>query len=218
MGIFDRFSRLIKSNATSAIDSLQDTAKEVDQLVLEMEQAQKRAQKETLEQMAAAKLARTRLEGAERELSLWEGRAEEAVRQADDELARQALLRAGEAREAVAGARRELQEATATTAAQQEALKRIDQRLREVKARKGTILAKVALGKQQGLRTGSLDDFDRMADRIEGSESSGEAEVELAEVLGRGPADAQVDAKLARLDGAGVEDRLAALKKKIQEK
>ena len=218
MGIFDRFSRLIKSNANAALDGLQSTAKELDQLVIEMEEAQKRARRETVEQMAAEKLARTRVGTVERELSAWQRRAEEAVSRGDDHLAREALARAGEAEQTLASAQREVAAAAAAVAAQHEALKRLDVRLRDVKARKGTIQAKVALGRQQGLRADSLDDFERMAGRIDDSEHAGEAEAEMAEVLGRSPRDAQVEARLAALDTGGVEDRLAALKKKMEGK
>lgn len=220
MGIFDRVSRLIKSNANSAIDSLQDTAKEVEQLVLEMEEQRNRARKETAATMGQEKVARARLAAAERELPTWEQRAETAVRAGDDELAKEALSRAEHVRGQIAAAQKEVAECAAAAAAQQEALTRLEGRLREVKAKKGTIQAKVALGKQQGLSSGALDDFQRMADKIDDSESAGDAEEELAEVLGKkdSAAAAAVEAKLARLDGGDVDARLAALKRKLEEK
>jgi phage shock protein A len=221
MGIFDRFSRLVKSNANAAagaVGKLQDTGKEVEQLVIEMEEALRKARRETTESMAAHKLAENRVAAAEREVAQWDRRAEEAVRAGDDDLAREALARAGEKKTALADTRREALEAARTSAARQEGLKRLEAKLREVKARKGTIKAKVALGKQQGLSSDAMDEFERMADRIDDSESQGEAEGELAEVLGRTPARAETEAKLARLDGGDVDSRLAALKKKLEDR
>lgn len=218
MGIFDRMSKLLRSNANSALDSLQDTSKEIDQLVLEMEEAEKRARRETMESMAAEKLARTRAAAAEKEIATWQRRAEEAVRQNDDDLARQALGKGEEAKATFAAMQRETAEAAATAAAQQEALKRLGLKLREIKARKGTIQAKVAVTKQQGLRADSLEEFERMAGKIDDSESQGEAQAEMADVLGNSPARAEVEAKLALLDGGGVDDRLAALKKKMEDR
>jgi phage shock protein A len=93
VGIFDRFSKLIQSNATAAgnaVGGLQDPAKEVEQLVLDMEAALKKARGETQQSMAAEKLARNRLAAAERELPTWTARAEEALRQNDEDLAREA--------------------------------------------------------------------------------------------------------------------------------
>ena len=219
MGIFDRVSRLIKSNANSALDGLQDTAKELDQLVLEMEESLKNARKETMAQMAAEKVARGRAAASDKEADKWEQRAEDAVRAGDDELAKEALARLTHMKQQAADSRREADEAARTVAVQQEGLQRLEARLREVKGRKGTIAAKLALGKQQGLSSGALDDFQRMADKIDDSESSGEAAQELAEALGDGKStDGAVEAKLARLDGGNVDSRLAALKRKMEEK
>ena len=57
MGIFDRVSKLIKSNTNSAIDKMQDTSKEVEQLVVEMEDQLRKARLETQKGMAAEKLS-----------------------------------------------------------------------------------------------------------------------------------------------------------------
>src|SRR5437762_2534457 len=97
MGIFDRVSKLIKSNANAAIDKMSDPSKDVEQLILEMEDALRAARGETTRGMAAEKLAAGRIADVEQKVAEWGRRAEEAVRQGDDELAREALARQQEA-------------------------------------------------------------------------------------------------------------------------
>ena len=220
MGIFDRVSRLIKSNTNSAIDKMQDTSKEVEQLVLEMEQQLRKARVETQKGMAAEKLSAARAVEAEKKAAAWGRRAEDALRTGDEDLAKQALAQQAEAEQDLALCRREQAESAATARAQKEALAKLEGQLRDVKMRKGTIQAKVRLGKNQDLSAGSLDEFERMAGKVDDGEHRLEAERELAEALDDGGAkEAELAARFKQLPASGgVEDRLAALKKKMEEK
>jgi phage shock protein A len=215
MGIFDRLSKVIRSNANAAVDKMSDPSKDVEQLILEMEDALRKARGETTKGMAAEKLSATRLAAGEKKVAEWGRRAEEAVRQGDDALAKEALARQNDAESDLAMARREHAEAAATARAQQEAVKSMESRLREAKMRKGTIKAKVNYGKQGDLAAGALDDFERMAGKVDDSEARLEAEREVAGALDPGTREAETEAKLAKLGGGGVDDRLAELKKKL---
>ena len=46
MGILDRLSTLVKSNVNDLVDRMQDPAKEIDQLVLDMEDSLRQARSE----------------------------------------------------------------------------------------------------------------------------------------------------------------------------
>lgn len=218
MGIFDRVSRLIKSNANAALDKLEDPGKQVEQLVVEMEDALRRARAEVVEGAAAAKLAAGRVGPAEQKVAEWARRVEQATQAGDAELANEAREQQRLAEENLALARREQHEAAETTAAQRETLKRLEARLAEVKAKKGTVEAKVAMGRNQQVAVGALDDYERMAGRVDDAEYTADAERELAEETDSRARDAAVDAKLAKLEPAVLDDRLAALKRKMDPK
>lgn len=220
MGIFDRVSRLFKSNANAALDKMQDTGKEVEQLLLDMEEALRRARGDTQKGMAAEKLLAQRVSAVEKRVADWERHAQDAVRAGDDDLAAQALQAQQQAEQEFALARREHAEAAKTAAVQQEALKKLEARLREAKQRKGTIKAKIAVGKTGTVQSDALAEFERMAGRVDDSEGMVEAERELAESMDEGTEkrDALVKAKFDALPGSDVDDRLAALKKKLDQK
>src|SRR5262249_22610916 len=93
MGILDRISGLIKSNLNAAIDHMSDPEKEIDQLILDMEEQVRRAQKEVRTTLANEKLQRQRVEELERSAASWEDRATRAVGAGDDALAKEALKR-----------------------------------------------------------------------------------------------------------------------------
>lgn len=218
MGIFDRVSKLIKANANSAVDKLSDPAKEIDQLILDMEAEVKRARGETAQSMAQERLLRTRLGDLEKKVADWGRRAEDAVRAGDDELAKEALARQTQTDEELKGARRELDEAARLAASQQELIRKLDVRLREIKAKKGTIKAKVNYGKNAELSHDAADEFDRMAGRVDDNEAEGDAAAEVEAAIGGNTAakDADVSARLDKLKGGDLDDRLAALKKKLE--
>ena len=218
MGIFDRVSRLIKSNANSAIDKMQDTSKEVEQLLVDMEEQLRKARVETQKGMAAEKLSAARVVETEKAAADWGRRAEDALRAGDEALAKEALEKQRETEETLVLCRREQAESAATSRAQREALKKLEGQLREAKMKKGTIQAKVNLAKNQDLSTSSLDEFERMSDKVDDGENRLEAERELSLALDDGgEKNAALEEKFKALPASGaVEDRLAALKKKME--
>jgi len=221
MGIFSRMSRLIKGSANAKIDKWSDPAKEIEQLILEMEQEIRKGREETAKMMATQKRAAARIGELEKQSATWSERAEQAVRAGDDDLAKQALERRMEAEERLAEAREEEKEAARYARDLQDQLKRNDARLREIKVKKGTIKAKVATNKGVDVRAEAFDEFERVAGKVDDAESEVEAEAELADELGGERKEAEVAAKFVALEkkgGSAVDDRLAALKEKMKEK
>src|SRR5262249_13850905 len=135
MGILDRMSRLIKSNLNAAIDKMTDPGKEIDQLILDMEEQLKRARGEVRTTLATEKVTRQKVADQERTISEWEAKAEKAVRAGDDDLAREALKRKSDSEAAKQRAEQTLAEQTAYADQLTQALKQLEERLREVKAR-----------------------------------------------------------------------------------
>jgi phage shock protein A len=217
MGFFDRMSKVIRGNVNAALDKATDPAKQVELLIVEMEDQLRRARGETTKAMADEKRAAARLDESEQQVTGLRRLAVEREGPARDEVA--AVLKEAEAR--LAEARREHREAADFAAEQQSALRGLEAKLRQVKVRKGTILAKLATAKQMGARVDALDEFERLAGKVDEREGAVDAEAEVAEALAPGGAPgAEAARRIDALDGgrgADLDERLAALKKKLEQ-
>ena len=216
MGILGRISTLIKSNVNDAIDSMQDPAKEIDQMVRDMEESAQKARAEVGQSLADARRLGRKATDLDGEIAQWQSRAETAVRAGDDGLAKEALKRKGEKEAERAETQKAAQEQEVNAENLQNALKTLDQRLKDVKLRQGTLRERARAAKGVSPlsgKTSAFDDFERMSTKID----SVEAEAGLADELeGRSAASVEAERKLNELAaGNSVDDALAALKKKL---
>ena len=217
MGILGKLSTLIKSNVNDAIDGMQDPAKELDQMVRDMEDSTRQARAEVATCMGEEKRLQKRIEALDSEIKTWTDRAELAVRAGDDALAKEALRRRSEKETERAETQRNLQEQGVYVDQLALALKALEARVKDVKSRQGTLREKARAAKGVSPlsgKTSAFDDFDRMSGKIEAVE----AEASLADELdGRSAASLAAERKLdAMAAGGAVDDALAALKKKLQ--
>jgi phage shock protein A len=218
MGILGRLSSLVKSNLNSAIDSMQDPAKEIDQMIRDMEDSARQARGEVAQCFAEEKRLQKRVADLELEAADWERRAGTAVRAGDDELAKEALRRKAEKEAERVESQKALQEQGVYAEQLATALKALDARLKDIKLRQGSLRAKARAnkgGNPLSGKTSAFDDFDRMAGRIDAVE----AEASLDEQLGgRTEQSAAAERKLnAMATESSVDDALAELKKKLGE-
>jgi phage shock protein A len=216
MGILGRLSRLVKSNVNDVIDSMQDPAKEIDQMIRDMEDSARQARTEVAGSMAGEKLQIKRVESLAAEARTWEEHAMRAVQAGDDALAKEALRRKAEKDADRLAAEKTLQEQRVYVDQLTAGLKTLDARLKDVKARQGTLRQKARAnksGSSTSTKTSAFDEFDRMANRIEEVEVTASLDDELA---GRTPASMEADKKLRELsETSSVDDALAELKKKL---
>jgi phage shock protein A len=218
MGILGRLSTLIKSNVNDVIDSMQDPAKEIDQLVRDMEDSARQARTEVAQCMAEEKRLAKRVEGLTDEAKKWEENATRAVQAADDALAREALRRKAEKEAERLDTEKSLNDQKAYVEQLTAGLKALEARVRDVKLRQGTLREKARANKKGGVasaKTSAFDDFERMASKIDAVE----AESSLADELGGRTAEsADAERKLKALgEQSSVEDALAELKKKLKD-
>jgi phage shock protein A len=216
MGILGRLSSLIKSNVNDVIDSMQDPAKEIDQMVRDMEDSARQARTEVAQSLAGVKRLQKRITDLEGEAADWVKRAETAIRAGDDGLAKEALRRKAEKDAERGETQKALQEQEVYADQLTQALKALDARLADIKLRQGTLRAKARANKKGSPlsgKTGAFDDFDRMAGKIDAVE----AEAGLDEQLGGRTAEsAAAERKLNELAAqSSVDDALAELKKKL---
>jgi phage shock protein A len=114
-------------------------------------------------------------------------------------------------------------------------LERMEQKLDELKLRKGTIAARAQQARSgaagaEGLgargSSNAFDNFRKMEEKIEGREQEGLAMAEVEDALGAGPAEKDLESKFRDLERGGsgggskkdsdIDDELAALKKRIR--
>jgi phage shock protein A len=216
MGILGRLSTLIKSNVNDAIDGMQDPAKEIDQMVRDMEDSAREARTEVAQCLGEEKRLQKRIEVIGGEIKTWTDRAETAVRAGDDTLAKEALRRRTDKEAERAETQKAAQEQGVYVDQLATALKALEARVKDVKLRQGTLREKARAAKGVSPlsgKTSAFDDFERMSSKID----SVEAEAGLADELdGRSDASVAAERKLNELSQqSSVDDALAALKKKL---
>jgi phage shock protein A len=216
MGILGKLSTLIKSNVNDLIDSMQDPGKEIDQVILDMEDSARQARAEVAQCMAEEKRLAKRVDQLAAEISTWEEHAMKAVKAGDDALAREALKRKAEKEADRLEAEKALSDQKAYVDQLTAGLKALEARVKEVKLRQGTLREKARASKGKSpssTNTSAFQDFERMSGKIDVVE----AEAGLADELsGDTPQRRETDRKLRELtEDRSVDDALAELKKKL---
>jgi len=240
MGIFDRMGKVISSNFNALLDKAEDPRKSIDLTLDEMHQQLRAARQEVVRSVAAEKQLRKKVEELDQQVATWEKRAELAIRHDDDELAREALLQ----KRRVTGERDRAEalraEQRGNALEMKRELERMEAKVEEIAARKGTLVAKAQQAKLASETSGGVSvgggafaEFRRMEDQIEGVETALAAQNEIDSALREdgpsGMTHAEVEAKFRALEGTGkysepgkstptsaVDDELVALKKKIR--
>jgi len=216
MGIFDRVSRLLRANVNDALDNAEDPEKMLDQLIRDMSEELRRARGQVAAMIAQEKeLAADKAE-SDRNAAEWQRRAELAVGQGKDDLAREALRRKRDADEnaRVYGDQLTAQQQTVTRLKNQ--LQDLENKLDQMQSKRDALIARSRRAKAQqqvsetisNLPNGNAaSEFERFERRIRTTEAKASASAEVAELSN--------DDEFAKLDqDFGVEDELAALKSK----
>lgn len=236
MGIFDRMGKVISSNINSLLDKAEDPKKSVDLTISEMTSALRECKAEIVEALGTQKVLEKKLEQLDVDVANWEKRAELALKANDESLAREALK---QKKRAIA----ERDRGEATRAEQRgvvlnmkREMERMEHKLDELKARKGTIANEIQrarkgndpenLGASAGAGGGAFDKFRSMENKIEQVRAEADAHAELDDVLNDGGmSDAELEMKFRQLEGGGVggragdaemDDEIARLKKKLR--
>lgn len=210
--------RVISANFNSVLDKLEDPKKSLEQTLNEMREQIRAARQEVVRAVASEKQLRGKVEELDKEVEKWDKRAELAVQKDDDDLAREAIVQ----KRRVVGDRDRAEalraEQRGAALEMKQELERMEQKVKEVEARKGTIAAQVqqaragggpeGLGARGGSEGGAFGEFRRMEDQIEAVETTVQAQRELDDVLNpKGPSGlsrSEVEAKFRALESGAV--------------
>jgi len=223
MGIFERLSRLVRSNINDLIARAENPEKMLTQVIEDMRQQLAQAKQQVAGAIADERKLRAQLEEERGRAGEWENRARIAVREGRDDLAKQALLRSREHGQHADELERQWNQHREETGRLKDSLRQLNSKIEEAKRKKNLLVAKQKRAQAQrkiqdsisGLQDRSaFQAFDRMEERIEARERKALAASEVDEEL----TGDTLEHQFAQLEGGGSEDvegRLLALKEEM---
>jgi len=221
MGIFSRLAQLIKSNLNDLISHSEDPEKMLNQLVLEMNSQLNEAKKQVASSIADEKRLAKQLEQEQAKATEWEQRAMMALKNGNEELAKEALARKREHDGLAVTYQEQWGKQKAAVENLKRTLRALNDKIEEAKRKKNVLIARKKRAEAQraiqetmsGLQDQSaFETFDRMAEKIDRMEAEAEAGAELAEEY-TGDVLASKFAQLEKTHGA--DEDLVALKRKM---
>ncbi len=223
MGIFDRLSRLIRSNINDLIARAENPEKMLTQIIEDMRRQLAEAKQEVAVAIADERKLKAQVQDERKQAHEWEKRARLAVREQRDDLAKQALMRGQE--HATNAAELEIQwsQHREETERLKDSLRQLNAKIEEAKRKKNLLIAKQKRAQAQrrihdtmaGIQDRSaFRAFDQMVEKIETQERQALAAAEVSAEL---EGDTLEHEFLALEPGgdADVEDRLLALKQEM---
>jgi len=224
MGIFTKFSSLIKSNINDLINRAENPEKMLNQIILDMRDQLAKAKREVAAAIADERKLRKSLDDEIKQARDWEQRAVMAVKEGRDDLAKQALMRQQEHAERAATLDGTWRAQAAETEKLKGSLRQLNDKIEEAKRKRNLLIAKQKRAQAQkrihetmsGLSdTSAFEAFNRMADKIEETERQSIAAIEVDEALTFDSLEDQFVKLEAGSEGSSAEDRLLALKQQM---
>jgi phage shock protein A len=224
MGIFDRFSTLIKSNLNDLISSAENPEKMLNQIIVDMRNQLAKAKQLVAAAIADEKRLKDQADAEAKLANDWEERAMLAVQQERDDLAKQALLRSEEHKEHAMQLAQTWQMHRAETEKLKQDLRELNDKIEEAKRKKNLLLARQRRAEAQarisqtmsGMSDNSaFEAFNRMEEKINQNERQLSAAREIDEEFAGDRLQGEFK-QLERSAGAvGAEDRLLQLKQRM---
>jgi phage shock protein A len=188
MGIFERFSTMLKSNINDLISRAENPEKMLNQLILDMKSNLAKAKQEAAAAIADEKKLQADAEALKKQAEDWERRAMLAVQEGRDDLAKQALIRYNEALQGAQQLHETWLKHRADTEALKAQLRALNDKIEEAKRKKNILVARAKRAEAQqriqetmsGMSDKSaFESFDRMAEKIEAIERKAIAAAEI---------------------------------------
>ena len=223
MGILDRFSTIVKANINALLDKAEDPSKMIDQYLTELMESLAEVKKETAGVMAEESRTRAKVEANRAEVQKYADLAKKALQAGNDGDARVFIAKKQQLETAGQG----LTEAYDVARGNAEKMRQMHDKLvgdiEELKRRRETIKAKVAVAKTQSKLNEFSSGSEKAADAISAFERMEEKadrmldrEAALAELNAK-PVDeaAELEAKYGSAAPAAVDDELARIKAEL---
>lgn len=217
MGLFDRLSRVVRSNLNDMISKAEDPEKILEQAVTDMQEDLIQLRQAVARTIAEQKRTEQKYNQDQAEANKWEQRAKLALTKGDESLAREALQRKKTFSETATILKQQLDQQVTQVDALKRNLIALESKISEAKTKKNMLKARATAAKAQeelqstlsGIDTTSaMSAFERMEEKVLSLEARSQA---IGELGGVG-----IEQQFAALEASGgVDDELEALKAQI---
>ena len=218
MGFFDRLSRLVRANANAAVSGMEDPAKILDQSVSDMQADLVKLRQAVALAIASQKRLPNQADQAAAQSKTWYERAELALKKGEESLAREALTRRKTFQETATSLTSQVQAQDGQVESLKKSLVALEGKIAEAKTKKDMLKARAQAAKaQQQLQSAvgnigtdsAMAAFERMEEKVEAMEATGQAAAELA--------GSDLESQFAALEsGGGVDEDLEALRAQLK--
>lgn len=215
MNILERIGTILRSNINDLLTRAEDPEKIINQTLIDMRQAQYEARMEVARAIAEGKKLERDVQTHRREGDDWQKKAEAALRQEREDLAREALRRRKSATDLADGLQEQLDSHDETVEKLKRQLRALDAKISEAERKRQILIARQKRAEAQQTvssavartdTTRAFEAFDRMEGKIAGMEDRLAAEEELEGEL-------SLDEEFAALEvDDGIEEELERLK------
>jgi phage shock protein A len=220
MGIFDRFSSLLRSNINDLISRAEDPEKMLTQILVDMRSQLAKAKQQVATAIADEKRLKDQAEAEFKQAADWHNKATLAVKEGRDDLATQALMRESEHTNHGQQLAQTWEAHRMETEKLKNSLRDLNDKIEEAKRKKNLLVARQRRAQAQKRiaetmssmsEKSAFEAFARMEERIETNERQLKASIEIEEeftgdrlaqdfkTLERGAASSSVDAQLIAL-------------------
>jgi len=189
MGLFDRISRVVRSNLNSVVNRAEDPEQVLEQTVQEMQTDLLQLRQAVAQAIATSKRSERQLHQSQSLANQWQERAQLALQQGNEGLARDALVRRRSYTETVKVITAQLAQQNAVGIKLKQSMTGLETKIAEAKTRKDLFIARAraaqasqnlheTLGRVNG--RSPLNAFDRMEERVQQLEAQAEVMAELS--------------------------------------
>ncbi len=190
MRLFDRISRVVRSNLNSVVNRAEDPEQVLEQTVQEMQTDLLQLRQAVAQAIATSKRSERQLHQSQSLAKQWQERAQLALQQGNEGLARDSLVRRRSYTETVKLITAQLAQQNAVVIKLKQSMTGLETKIAEAKTRKDLFIARAkaaqasqnlheTLGRVNG--RSPLNAFDRMEERVQQLEAQAEVMAELSD-------------------------------------
>jgi len=212
---------IFKSEVNSALDSVEDTEKMLNQTVTDMQEQLVKAKQQVAIAIADEKRLEKQYMENQQQAESWMQKAALAVQRNNDELAKAALERKSEYEKLSVEYKNQWEAQKASVEKLKASLRELERKIDEARRQKDLLIARSKRAKAQkqihqtmaGMSTnaGAFDTFERMRRKVDDEEARAQAAEEMSAETG----DAKLEKQFADLEKTSVDDDLAKLKAQL---
>ena len=149
MNAFKRIHDIFSSNVNHALDKMEDPSKMIRYTIVEMEESLAKAKDSAAKTLSDIKAREVELKSGKEAVSRWEVRAQLAVKNGKDDLAREAISEKQKVESKVTSLETEISELRNISASQEAQIAKLVEKIEEIKGKERTLVARAQHAKEK---------------------------------------------------------------------